>query len=243
MISSIPPPHTTRPIGAPSRLCPSGTPASSPDIDFSTVDTVQKAALLPNLNWLTLLDNSTTFYACNQVGFGFDWQMKMSVGDSTELSLQAHMDPKHPRMTVEGTVGGNRIHEVWSGSGTVVHIDGTIGASPEKLTLKSIGSVVTLDGTVGAIEVHEKLIARDHKGLLTGTIGGQPVNQTTLVSPVHHGVQTLTWDGAMGDASVSCDETSTFVGDGNGGYNFSGQGNIAGTPIKFEQSMRYVRPD
>lgn len=222
------------------------SPAPPPDIDFSTIDTPQKAALLPNVGFAAFVMNQNSLLAALQNGLDMKASVQMTVGGSTPMNLNYQYTNSKLQMQAQGTFGNVPVTETWTvdPEQLTMTITGTIGNTPENLVyaIKQGDATYHLDGNVGDIPVHEALdVPADTEMTCTGTLGDQPLNQTlTILNAGTQKPATLHVEGTLGTAPILSDETVTSTA--NLQLNLTGQGNIAGTPMQISQSFTYSQP-
>jgi hypothetical protein len=228
---------------------PAPTPAPTNDIDFSNIDTPQKAALLPALNAAAFLLNLNALSSAAQGGMALTSALTMTLGQNTQLSVNYQMaDPTAPALAGTGTAGSAPFTETWALDPTQgLTISGNVGGSAEKLALTQADDGSThIDGTIGGFAVHETVTAAadGSNGLVfDGTIGDQKLHQALNVNqPANgsNGPTTISVNGTLGNDAITIDEQVTSQS--QTGLSLSGKGSIAGTPLTMTQTFAFAAP-
>lgn len=245
MISSISPfrPAVSRP---PAPSVKDDPPA---DPDFSTIDTPEKAAMLPSINPTTFLINAQGLTDAMQKSLALTTTLAMNIGQSTAVSLNYPVaDPNNPTMAGTGTIGSTNVTETWTKDpieGTVT-IAGTVGNSQENLSLTAGDDGTHMDGTIGTVDVHQIIYSTgagsNARLVWHGTIGGKSNHQEMSITDNVDGTQSLHVEGRLGDGGIVTDAKLTQSADQNT-VNLTGQGNIAGTPFNsYAHSLTFAPP-
>lgn len=215
---------------------------SASDIDFSSVDTAQKASVLPSMNPITafVLDNALSTAA--EFGSAVSCKMQETLGTSTAANLTYDISGSDLKtMHAEGTLGAASFQETWTldpDSG-IVQISGSVGNSAEKLTLTDGPDGRHVDGTIGTVAVHQ-VITQQQGDLIRyvwdGNVADRKNHQEMTImsdaqqNPIMHVA------GNLGDAAVSLDATSTH---GSDWWGMSGQGNVAGIAVSGTVNLQF----
>jgi hypothetical protein len=219
---------------------PAPAPAPTADIDFSNVDTPQKAALLPSLNGAAFLLTLNAISNAAQFGAGLTSSLQMTLGQATnaDLSYSLNADPNAFGLNGSGTIGGNAFSENWAFNDQGLLISGSVGNAQEALTVSQQDDGLHLDGTIGSVEVHEIVNnSADGNGVVFGgTIGDQALNQTLTVGQDESGNSTIQARGTLGDAEINYDET---VGQNDTGLSVTGQGSVAGNALQINHTLTF----
>lgn len=202
--------HPTRPAGE-----EPGAPADGGVIDFSTIDSEQKAALLPALNGASLAVMMATLQAEAKWNVAVTSLQQETLNDAMGASIRcqgASTDSSEVLLSGSGTLGEVPIEETWTlhkDSG-VMTIEGTIGYSHESLVLHGAddGSQV-LEGTIGDVAVREVLRRDEGEMHLDGTLNGVEHHQAVkidedrmpLAPPLVFG-DVIVVDGTLGSAPI-----------------------------------------
>ena len=189
---------------------PESTPSTPPPLDFTTIDTAEKAALLPSLNPATLMFAQNALAASTQNLEALNGALNATIDASTSAQIQYTIpDPQLPCMQMSGTIGGAPFQETWTpttdGSGTV-NIVGNAGSSAENLQLTTASDGQHLDGTVGNLDIHY-LIAQSpdnsQASIWTGTIGDRQMSELVSVRDDGDDNPVVHQEGTLGKARVS----------------------------------------
>ncbi|MHB2019225.1 MAG: hypothetical protein ACYCW6_19930 [Candidatus Xenobia bacterium] len=225
------------------------TPAPAPpDIDFSTIDSPAKAAVLPALNPVTLLTLVQTTAQAAQAGFGLSSAISGNLGASTAASMNYTMaDPSTATLSGHGTFGAAAFQESYQFDPTQgLLISGQIGNSAESLKLSDGQDGTHIDGTIGSVAVHEVLTNggddQNPKILIDGTLGGQKLHEELCNKPSSdpNGSPTLHMEGTLGSQAITLDENVTAQQDN--GATLSATGNIAGVAVNLQHSLQLQAP-
>lgn len=131
-------------------------PAPAAELDFSTIDSVQKAALLPSTNLeltnMTLGGLGATLYERVDTTA----TLVETIGNTTNANITYTSAVGSPTTRGEGVIGNAPVHETWSfnDQGKTI-IDGTIGNSTEHVEWKYDIRGSSMDAVIGSIEIHK----------------------------------------------------------------------------------------
>lgn len=144
-------------------------------LDFSVIDTAQKAELLPVMNVEVNVFNLETMGASAAYKLDVNTDFEQYIGGlnrrPAEVGVQYSLHAGSNALQAQGTVGGVPLKETWTmakdGTTTIV---GTVGATPENLvwTFDRKTHSSHLDGTIGNLQIHKTL---PRKGTWQGTVG------------------------------------------------------------------------
>ncbi|MHB2015771.1 MAG: hypothetical protein ACYCW6_02380, partial [Candidatus Xenobia bacterium] len=170
------PPGVARRSGLPVPAPPSSPPgptAPQPPIDFSTIDTPQKAALLPSLNATIGASLVQGMVRGMLGGETFSAALDLAFGNSTTGAVRFSMpDDNSLAGTLSGTLGSAAIQESWSVDAVAqtVTVQGTVGSSAEKLQWsRDDDSGWHMSGAVGSVKVDANCTVTDgNHGVLDG---------------------------------------------------------------------------
>jgi hypothetical protein len=160
----------------------------SEELDFSTIDSAQEAALLPALHGPSLLVMLSALEAEAQWSVSLTSIQENTWNGSTHGFVRCHGesgDGSQVTLRGEGTLGGVPLEEAWSldRDNGVVRIDGTVGWSREALVMSDAHDGSRhLDGTVGEVEVHEVLRREQGQLLIDGTLNGVEHHQALKIN-------------------------------------------------------------
>ena len=238
-ISTLPP---TSPRALPQPAPLEGSPAPPVDsVDFSTIDSPTKAALLPLFNasaLVNLLENLGDALDANQP---LDCTLDGSIGATPLHGTFTMADPSSATAEQQGTLGTVPYHETWltDPASGVITITGDIGATHEALTLAATDEATHIDGTIGTLAVHQSITAeadsQSARFIFDGTIGDQSMHQVLTFAPgPAHGLR-FEADGRLGDAPIHVTSGRTVS---EGVTRVEGQGVVLGTAVTFTEQMR-----
>ena len=247
-------PRTVRLEGEPSPdpVPPEGSepPAEGEAIDFSTIDTPQKAALLPALNGASLAVNLATLQAEAK------WEIVVTslqqatlnnaMGESVRMQGASSKDSV-VSLSGSGQLGEVPIEETWTlnKDNGVLTIEGTIGYSHESLVLHGADDgTQVLEGTIGDVAVREVFRRDDGLLALDGTLGGVEHHQAVKIDEDRMPMQpplvfkdALVVEGTLGDAPITlhvdavCPQHVPAV-------TYAGTGSIAGVAVESNQTLQ-----
>lgn len=210
--------------------------ATSPDIDFSNVDSPAKAALLPSINAATFQFMSKEIAKAVRIGQPFSQSLHGTFGQSTPIDL-TYQSTDDQSVAVEGTVGGQNLTETWRMDEHGLTIDGTIGSGcKEHLVVTRQTDGRHVDGTVGTLELHEIIDGLGEN--VNGTIGGERIKQTVTTQGMDGYIATHV-EGSLGSSAIKYDDR---LADTDDGFTLTGNGVIAGTRFEMTQTMAYFKP-
>ncbi|NDD27586.1 MAG: hypothetical protein EB084_04890 [Proteobacteria bacterium] len=237
---------------SPDPVLPEGSepPAEGEAIDFSTIDTPQKAALLPALNGASLAVNLATLQAEAK------WEIVVTslqqatlnnaMGESVRMQGASSKDSV-VSLSGSGQLGEVPIEETWTlnKDNGVLTIEGTIGYSHESLELHGADDgTQVLEGTIGDVAVREVFRRDDGLLALDGTLGGVEHHQAVKIDEDRMPMQpplvfkdALVVDGMLGDAPITlhvdavCPQHVPAV-------TYAGTGSIAGVAVESNQTLQ-----
>lgn len=225
---------------------PAPTPAPpSADVDFTTLDTEEKAILLPTLNPAALgvlLGGVSALTAPGAQPVNVSFQF----GKSTpgQVSYQVVQDNKSPGLIAKGNLGAADFNERWSveepNGKLQLHIMGNVGAYAEDLVITPSPKerVFQVDGKIGNFALHETLspAGSDQAPYLIadGTLNNIPLHMEVRPDGSNPNAIALTTTGNLGDRAIHSTVATTTA---NGAVVVSGQGNIAGTDFTVSTSV------
>lgn len=202
---------------------PPPTPSEGGPVDFSTIDSPGKAALLPALNGASLLVMLSALRAEAQWNVSLTSFQETTWNDATHGTVRCHGESSNSSkvsLSGEGTLGEVPIEETWTldKDNGVVSIEGTIGYSHESLVLAdSDDGTQHLDGTVGDVEVHEVLRRSDGHLLIDGTLNDVESHQALKVNedampfePPLTFNDVITVDGSLGNAPITLNADAVY---------------------------------
>jgi hypothetical protein len=217
----------------------SGT--SDSDLDFSTVDSVQEAAVLPALNPATFLLQLNAIASAEQGHESVAATLDMTLGQTTPAQVVYRMsDPDTASLEGKGSIGGQKVEDSWwyNDDAGGWSIAGIVGSSTEQMLLtESNNHSMFLRGDVGSIHVHELITPRaDHSGVdFRGKIGGQALQESVTFGHDAQGQATLHVEGTLGGQAIRFDEALSAKASSS--QAFSGQGNIAGLDVSLSDTI------
>jgi hypothetical protein len=243
VLASARPIRPLKPLAPPPGAAPT-TPA--PDIDFSVIDTPQKAMLLPALaaNTFELLLNTTSIAGTSGVT-SFNAALSMTMGSATSAAI-VHSDTAPTTLTLngQGTMGNAAFSETWQFNDQGLSIQGTIGSSQENLMVTAGDDGLHIDGAIGSVEVHELLTVEgediDQKLIWDGTVGGEKIHQVRSYVDEGRGLVHDHVEGSLGTLPISYDQHITS--DDANGISFATQGQMAGVPVQTTQAFVFSYP-
>lgn len=236
------------PAPAPAPTPAPGPTDPTPDIDFTNVDTPEKASLLPALNATSLLITVQALSDAGQGGLALTSALQMTLGQSTQANVNYQMsDPSTLSMSGTGTYGNAQFSENWAinpNDGSL-SITGNVGNSQQALKMTGADDGTHIDGTIGSMDVHEVITTQgdgdDAKLVWDGTVGGKTIHQELSIKPDANQNPVVHVEGKLGDAGISTDATATSSADQNT-LNLNGQGTIAGNAIQYNHSITFATP-
>jgi CARDB len=230
-------PAGTHPVAQPPQASPA--PGTAAELDFTHIDTAQKAAVLPALIPPMMLTTLAGMAYASQDRDSYDVGIQMSLGQASTANLSYHMsaDPQHHELRGEGSFAGQATQESYLLDGSGYHITGHLGSNDEQLSVTGAEGNRTLAGTVGSVPVQAAIVGNpDGNGsTLDGMFKGVPVHEVLTQLPVPNGLPTLHLEGHVGNEPVLADETIT-IGDQEG-IVLHVDGVIAGVPVHYEHSV------
>lgn len=164
-----------------------------PEMDFSVIDTAQKADLLPAMN--VDIQDTTMLYidAARRYNLNFACDLEQYMGkidNPTPARLHYTLPARTGTAQAEGTIGDTPIKETWTQAkdGTVT-LSGFVGSTPENLVWSYDRKTLTwhLDGNIGTIEVHK---SRHGKEPWRGTVGDSTITEEEKMDVDHDHVIT-----------------------------------------------------
>ncbi|MHB2020010.1 MAG: hypothetical protein ACYCW6_23985 [Candidatus Xenobia bacterium] len=151
------------------------------DLDFSTIDTEQKASLVPSLMVLgeaAIAMNAATINAPDGPLLSVNCNLGAYLGKDDEGAVPVKMTYKMPHgattMQASGTIGTTPVTETWTiDKNLQVHITGQVGSSPEDLIYgyDKASHTMRLDGKVGSIDIHQAGTPSGAPQFHDGTVG------------------------------------------------------------------------
>ena len=227
-----------------------GDGAGGGSIDFSTIDSEQKAALLPALNGASLAVMMATLQAEAKWKVAVTSLQQTTLNDACGGTVRCQgtsSTSDEVSLAGGGTLAEVPIDETWTlhKDNGVMTIEGSIGWSHESLVLHGgDNGTQVLEGTIGEVAVHEVLTRSE--GLLTmdGTLNGVEHHQAIHINEdqmplrpplVIPGV--ITVDGSLGSAPITlsvdaiCPEHMPAV-------TYAQTGSIAGTTVSTNHTLQ-----
>jgi hypothetical protein len=209
--------------------------------DFTKIDTVQKACLLPALNSVVM----SALYGSMTPGSALvSAALNMYFNGVTGASLNYSANPSaNVLLQGQGQIGNAAFNETWTAQKDgSIQIEGTIGDSKELLTIKSDNRFWHLDGQVGSVEVHQRGFVvlgpadRDDRYVLDGTLNDSPYHSSLyLRSPelVSYGYLETSGNSMRLLGSPPMQDGSVGV---------SGQGFVGGTYVALNGTLNVPGP-
>jgi hypothetical protein len=208
-------------------------------VELSSIDTPQKASLLPSLNGPII---SMLYGAMNPGStlLAADFAMRLGSQDG-EVRYQSDGSGA---MVGSGSLAGEAFSEKWTlAADGGADIQGRIGSSDERLHVRSDANFFYIDGQVGSVEVHERGFNVtgptdvQQRYVFDGTLGGLPSHTEIYRSSV--GMTTYGYLGGQGsettfNATPSADGTLITV---------NGSGVVAGTALNVVAALQVKPPD
>lgn len=185
MVSTISRPMPTlAPAAAKKSVAADAPPATDP-MDFTSIDTAAKAAMLPAFNPCSYMTFAGVLTASAMSGYPLKGDLAATIGNgSAQVALSAKYNLTTPgpgTLGIESTgqLGDARFHEVWSyGTDEAIRIAGSIegskGTVSENLVMQTGPNGGKLEGKIGNLDVHMLFTPNS----FDGTIGGVPVHET-----------------------------------------------------------------
>jgi hypothetical protein len=218
-------------------------------IDFSTIDSAPKAALLPALNGASLAVMMATLQAEARWNVAVTSLQQTTLNNAMGAEVRCEgtsSTSSEVSLTGSGNLGEVPIEETWTlhKDNGVLTVDGTIGYSHEALVLHDAGDgSQVLEGTIGEVAVHEVLRRSEGSMSLDGTLNDVEhhqvltINENTmpLRAPQVYS-KVITVDGSLGDAPITlcvdaiCPEHVSAV-------TYAQHGTIAGTAVDTQHTL------
>ena len=229
--------------------CPEPCPPSSPsdaaaDIDFTQIDTPQKAALVPSLQPSVFLATMNAMANASGHLASLAASLQMQLGQATEVNVSYAMPAGTGpvQMFAQGKVGDQDLVETWSLDSTGLHITGTIGANQEDLTVTQTDKGLAIQGQVGTVVVRETVKpSLSQEGVeFNGYFDQKAVHQVMTQGVAPNGLPEFQVRGYVGCKDTDLVESTVLQT--YGGVKMQGQGEVASTPILLEHSLELSLP-
>lgn len=241
---------TPAPAPAPSPAPPTDPPTTY-DIDFSKMDTPQKAAVMPSLNPAVVATIANGVFASMAANQLMPINIQLALGASTPATLQYNLVPADKGVSIagQGQIGGVPFQEKWTvdEKGQAFHLDGTLGDAKECLTLTvdQKTNAAHVDGKIGDVEVHQTLsqggTSQNPYLIADGTLcagsnskDAVALHQEVKLDPSNPNQPRLTVNGNLGDKPIQVVVTETAT---DKSMVVHGEGNIGGTAFKLDNTM------
>jgi hypothetical protein len=240
---------------------PTPAPPAAPDIDFSKIDTPEKAALTPALNPAIIVAAAATFAASMGGNGAMATAVQLAMGSSTTGSLNYTVFADQATQSVglkgAGMLGDQPFAETWTlntqnqdPSQPILNITGTIGNNAENLAVSvdQQAQVIKIDGNVGDVDVHHNITFRQGPNgdnptvIVGGTMGGVALYEelAAVVDQSNPNQAGLNITGTLGDKNIS-NSLQAQVQNPNDpksmAVNFNASGNIAGNNFNMTGSI------
>jgi hypothetical protein len=225
---------------------PAPEPPSCCDIDFSKIDTPEKAALLPALNPTAIVAVAAGIAASMSANSTAPVAVAFMLGANTPANLTCTLAPggQIPSLDVTGKLGAADFHESWKvdEQAQALHIDGQIGESAEQLTVTADprAQIAHVDGKIGDVEVHQTLSLvgdGDNRFLRAdGSLGAVAFRQEIRPDMSDPKNPKLEVTGMLGDKPIQSTISASQVD--NQTMAIHGEGTIAGNAIKVDSQVQ-----
>lgn len=239
LAKDLPPPEDNVVVADHAEVVVKGAP---PDIDFSKIDTPEKAALLPVLNpaaLVTVAFGVMRGMLHNNLYAPIPLQLSMGTSTFGNVTYQPASSPDS--LSAQGQLGGAAFQETWTrdDNAHVIRVCGQIGASKEDLTIAQMDKGGAVSGKIGDIDVAQALTfgTKEDEPLVMadGALGTVRFHQEVVRLDSSDIRQTVVGvKGMLGDKPIQTEVRATAT---RKSLDVHAEGTIAGTTFKMDSVL------